>query len=474
MKKLVVFVVALMFVGTKGSAAHPEAQNPLAKFNYMDCWYLDILAHPKCITLPMDKAQQACKYGIFFDGSSVIGFTSINESDLLALPDTSSLFVFPWGTQDMSTLVVMCDVCTKDGSLHPDSSRTVLKNAVERAYEAGFVPYCGVEVEFYLLKKDKNGQLTPLDQYGYCDAIPGYQHKAFQFALMDLLKKSGIDVEKIHHEVAPGQYEVVIKYTNPVRAADSLVMTKFIIQSVAEAHEFQATFMPKPFAHYNGSGMHIHMSFFDAYTNTNAFYDAYQDDNLSVTAQQFIAGNLNRLKEYELLLNTSVNSFKRLVPGYEAPVYVCWGRKNRSAALRIPDTTPTSLAVTNGAPMRVEFRIPDGSCNPYLAFAALIEAGLQGIKNQEVAPASIEQNLYHYSEEQIEELGITTIVTSLGEAIDLYKDSAFTQSLLGVSLHKKILDIKEREWNSYTKNEVHNAFVITDWEKKQHALLEQN
>ena len=386
MKKLVLYAAALLFIGANASAVHPEAQNSLVKFNYMDCWYLDILADPKSITLPIDKAQQACKNGIFFDGSSVLGFTSINESDLLALPDTSSLFVLPWVAEDMSTLVVMCDVCTKDGSLHPDSTRTVLKNTVERANEAGFVPYCGVEVEFYLLKKDHHGQLAPFDSYGYCEAIPNYQFKTFQVALLGALKKVGIDVEKIHHEVAPGQYEVVIKYTDPIRAADSLVMTKYIIQAAAEGQGLHATFMPKPFAHHNGSGMHIHMSFFDAITKSNSFYDAYQDDNLSVTAQQFIAGNLNRLKEYELLVNTSVNSFKRLVPGYEAPVYVCWGRKNRSAALRIPDTTPTSLAVTNGAPMRVEFRIPDGSCNPYLAFAALIEAGLQGIKNQEVAP----------------------------------------------------------------------------------------
>jgi len=262
----------------------------------------------------------------------------------------------------------------------------------------------------------------------------------------------------------------VIKYTDPIKAADSLIITKYIIESVAESYKLHATFMPKPFAHYNGSGMHIHMSLFNVASGRNAFYDPLKDDGFSVIGKQFIAGNLNRLKEGNLLLNSSVNSFKRLVPGYEAPVYLCWGKKNRSAAIRIPDITQRSLEDSHGAPMRVEFRITDGSCNPYLAFATLIEAGMSGIENQEMVPDSVEQNLYHYSEDEIEQLGITTIATSLGEAIDEYRDSTFIQKLLGDSLHKKILDIHEHEWNSYTKNEIHNPFVITEWEKKYHAL----
>ena len=471
MKKLLLSLVAPFIIAHQLMADSIE-NHKSQSFDYIDCMFLDVLGSPKSITLPIEKAEQACKSGIFFDGSSIIGFTSIHESDLLAKPDLTSLFVLPLCSEQMNTAIVMCDVCHKDGSLHPDSPRTVLKNTLDRAYEVGFMPYCGVEVEFYLLKKNINGKNVQLDDYGYCEAIPNYELKAFQLFLMNALSQAGIDIEKIHHEVAPGQYEVVIKYDDPLKIADALIMTKYIIQAVAEAYGLQATFMPKPFAHHNGSGMHIHMSFFDIEAGINAFYDSSAKNNLSLIAQQFIAGNLNRLRQSELLLNFSVNSFKRLVPGYEAPVYLCWGNKNRSAALRIPDINPSTLEETNGAPMRVEFRIPDATCNPYLAFAALIEAGIQGIINQEEAPDSVEKNLYHYSQEEIQELGIVTISTSLGEAIDEYKNSAFVQGLLGYSLYRKLLTIKEHEWNTYSKNETHNVFVITNWEKSYHDILD--
>ncbi len=469
MKKLL--ALCLLFANIKADSSKQDIQ--LNKFHYMDFFFLDILGNPKCITLPMDKAQNACKYGIFFDGSSVLGYTSINESDLLARPDTHALFVLPWGMEETSSLAMMCDICTIDGNLSTSSPRTILKHVVKDASNQGFSPYFGVEIEFYLLKKNDQGGYVPVDAFGYCEAMPNYVFKNFQTSLVNALKKTGIDVEKVHHEVAHGQYEVVLKYTDPIHAADSLVMTKYIIQAAAQSQGLLATFMPKPFAHQNGSGMHMHVSFFDKETENNAFYNEHAKNSLSDIGLHFIAGNLNRLKQCELLLNTSVNSFKRLVPGYEAPVYLCWGSKNRSAALRIPDITKFALHDTHGAPMRVEFRIPDGSCNPYLAFAAIIEAGLQGIKNKEKAPEPIEHNLYHYSEDEIAELGISTIATSLGEALDEYKNSEFVQLLLGGTLYNKILEIKEKELSAYSKNEVHNAFVITDWERNYHSIQNQ-
>ena len=231
-----------------------------------------------------------------------------------------------------------------------------------------------------------------------------------------------------------------------------------------------ANFMPKLFAKQNGNGMHIHMSLFDEKLQKNAFYDEKNSYKLSTIARSFIAGNLNRMEEIELLLNSSVNSFKRLVKGYEAPIYLCWGKKNRSAALRIPDVSQETLETSQGAAMRVEFRIPDASCNPYLAFAALIEAGIKGIELNERAPEPIEQNLYHVDEDFLNRMEIKSIPSCLGECIDAYRESAFAQELLGESLFTKLLEIKQREWMSYTKSETHSVYEITAWEKEYHGL----
>lgn len=439
-------------------------------YGYFDVMLTDIHAYPKSITIPYTRTQSIIEQGMYVDGSSIAGLESINTSDVLVKPDTNALYDVPWLLEDKKTKVMIADVYNEDGSLYQDSPRTVLKNVVQHAHDAGYQPYFGVELEFYIVRPDAVGALVPCDEYGYCDAIPHAQIRLFELALLESLQMVGIEIDKIHHEVSPGQYEIVLKYTDPIKAADNLIMARYIIETAAHGRNLKAIFMPKPFAHLSGSGMHVHMSLFETVLGTNALYDRYSKHHLSSTAHYFIGGMMTHLQEIELLLNSSINSYKRLVHHNEAPVYICWGHKNRSAAFRIPEVTEKNLHDTHGTPMRVECRILDGSCNPYLAFAALLEAGLDGIAKKQKAPSAVEDNVYYYTEEEIEEKGIETLATSLGQAIDIFKESEFSKQLLGTTLWGKILDIKEKEWNSYTKNEKNNVHSITAWEKNYHRV----
>lgn len=443
----------------------------VSQYGYGELALTDIHANLKSIIIPASRFELIKKQGAFVDGSSLAGLNPIDRSDILVMPDGSKIYRAPWVMEGQKSLIMMGDLCNQDGSLYQDSPRTVLKNAVKHAHDMGFQPYFGIELEFFLLKKNQRGEYVPLDNYGYCDSMPNGQIKLLQLALMEALLQAGIEVEKIHHEVAPGQYEIVLKYTDPIQAADGLIIAKNIIQSAAAGQNLKATFMPKPLSNYNGSGMHVHVSLFDEKTNKNAFYDEHSEDHLSEKAKYFIAGTLEHFKEMTLLLNSSVNSFKRLVPGYEAPVYACWGKKNRSAALRIPEVADATQQETQGASTRVEYRVLDGSCNPYLAFAALLEAGIEGIADKKEVMPSVEKNLYYSSKEYLQEQGIRTIATSLEEAIDDYKNSDFIRRLLGDSLFEKYLTYKENEWNSYVQNEEYDVHVITRWEKEYHGLL---
>lgn len=441
-----------------------------SKIRYVELLFSDIHGTLKSLTFPFHKVAGAMQKGAYFDGSSICGCTTINESDLLAKVDLSGFYLSPWDRK-MTTGYLFCDMYTSPTDLYQDSPRTILKNALQRAEDAGYSINMGLELEFFIFKKDAQGNLTPVDNNGYCDALPNTELETFKSVLLNGLFLAGIDVEKAHHEVAPGQYEIVLRYQNPLRMADSLLLTKHIIKRAAQQFDnYHVSFMPKPITGQNGTGMHIHCSAWDNKENKNAFYDAEKTNFLSDTALHFIGGMVNHLQEMTLLFNSSVNSYKRLVPGYEAPVYLSWGFKNRSTAIRIPETNSDELIETNGAPVRMEFRSADPCCNPYLLFASIISAGINGIENKTAAPAHIEHNLYRSTPEEREQLNIKVIPSSLGESIEHFKNSNLMKQVLGKSLHAKLASIKEQEWDTYSKTEKHDPLIVSQWEKRYHHL----
>jgi glutamine synthetase len=447
------------------------AQSKDLSIKYVDFSFMDVAGHLKEITLPIERVEGALEKGIFFDGSSVAGYTIINDSDLLLKADLAGTFLSPWRGNGWQTAHIFCDIHKSATEPYPHCPRYVLKRALERAKNAGFKAYCGIELEFHLLKKNLDGTLAPTDDNIYCDAITNIEMKNFKNSLLYALDFAGIEVEKTHHEVSCGQHEIVLRYGDPLLVADSLIMAKHIMQTAAEQNGYVITFMPKPIAKVNGNGMHMHFSLWDEATNKNLFYDAKKPSFLSDIAKHFIAGNLKHLQDMTLLLNSSVNSFKRLVPGYEAPVYLSWGYKNRSTAIRIPETDALEVTETDGAPMRMEFRSPDPTCNPYYAFAAIIHAGLDGIETKATPSVSIERNLYHATQEELTTLKIKTIPHSLGESLSIYKKSAFMKKVLGDSLHKRLGEIQEKNWEEYSLTEKNDPLIVTDWERKKHRLI---
>lgn len=450
-----------------------ESKVPTKDLNikYVDFAFMDVLGNLKEITLPIERVEGAIEKGMFFDGSSVAGYTSINDSDLLLKADLGGTFLSPWRGNGWQTAYIFCDIHKSAEEPYPHCPRYVLKQAIERAKKSGFKTYCGIELEFHLFKKNSTGELTSSDNNIYCDAITNIEMKTFKNGLLYALEFAGIEVEKTHHEVANSQHEIVLRYGDPLLIADSLIMAKHIMQTSAEQNGYLITFMPKPIAKQNGNGMHIHFSLWDIETNKNLFYDKINPRFLSETALHFVAGNLKHLREMTLLLNSSVNSFKRLVPGYEAPVYLSWGYKNRSTAIRIPETDVQEILETDGAPMRMEFRSPDPSCNPYYAFASIIHAGLDGIENKTTVPVNAEHNLYHATQQELDTLNIKTIPHSLGESLSVYKASSFMNQILGNSLHKHLGEIQEKKWTDYSLTEKNDPLIVTDWEKKHHQLI---
>lgn len=478
MKKHMLFVNLFLLSSSLWSNAFkcPETVDEAIRFcqdsqvRFVEFLFSDIHATLKSITFPMHKAPAAFEKGAFFDGSSLSGCTQINQSDLLAKADLSGFFLSPWD-RNMVTGYAFCDMYTSPTEEYQDSPRTILKNAVKKAANNSLAINFGIELEFFIFKKDERGALKPIDNNHYCDALVNAELDSFKGALLSGLFLAGIDVEKAHHEVAPGQYEIVLRYGNPVRMADSLILAKHIIKKAAlQFGDYHVSFMAKPITGQNGTGMHIHCSAWDIINNKNAFYDAEKTHSLSDTALHFIGGNVAHLQEMTLLFNATVNSYKRLVPGYEAPVFLSWGFKNRSTAIRIPETNSEELIETNGAPVRMEFRSPDPCCNPYLLFAGIINAGLEGITKKIAAPKSIEHNLYTSTREECNQLGIKVIPSSLGDSVELFKNSCLMKETLGESLHTKLVLIKEREWENYIKTEKHDPLIISKWEQHYHHL----
>jgi len=414
--------------------------------------FTDILGAVKCVTIPASHMEDCLEYGTWFDGSSIQGFARIHESDMFLKPDLSTYVVLPWlGDESGKTARFICDVYRPDGMPFEGDPRNVLKRAVEDAKEMGFQYMVGPELEFFLFSKE-NGQIKvlPHDQAGYFDLTTD---KAYEIRreMAEALHKFGIIVEASHHEVGIGQHEIDFRYDNALKAADNATTFRFVLKAVAQKNGLHATFMPKPMMGVNGSGMHVHQSLFSTETKTNAFYNESDSYNLSKTAYHFIAG-LAHARAMSAVLSPTVNSYKRLVPGYEAPVYISWARVNRSALIRIPSTSKGKTSST-----RIELRCPDPSCNIYLAFAAMLKAGLDGIKRNLAPSKPVEENLYHFDDSKLKELNIYTLPSSLWEAVEEMKRDVVIKETLGEHIYSKYIEAKTAEWNEF-------RLQVTQWE----------
>ena len=430
---------------------------------FVNLQFTDIVGVVKSVTIPVHQLPNAIEHGVWFDGSSIEGFARIAESDMYLELDLDTFAVVPWEGGDASgnkTARIICDVYTPDGELFEGSPRSILKRAMAEAEELGFVFKTGPEPEFFLFKQDEQGHIAPLphDQGGYFDLTTDLASSVRQ-DMVNALEALAIKVEASHHEVAVGQHEIDFEYGPALHTADNVVTFKYTLKAVANAHGLHATFMPKPIFGINGSGMHVHQSLFDKASGDNAFYDASSKYGLSEVALQFIAGQLTHARGMSAVLAPLVNSYKRLVPGYEAPVYISWARINRSALIRVPRISPGKPRAT-----RVELRCPDPSCNPYLAFAVMLRAGLDGIKRGLIPPEPVEENLYELDDCALERRSVSMLPGSLNEALAEMERDPLVAETLGEHIYSRFLEAKKSEWDEYRMR-------VSQWELERYLEI---
>jgi glutamine synthetase len=411
---------------------------------FVNLQFTDVVGLVKSVTIPLEQFPDAIAHGKWFDGSSIEGFARIAESDMYLIPDLRTFQIIPWERGENTTARAICWVYSPTGELFPGDPRAVLARVLREAADLGYVFTAGPEVEFFLFLPDESGRVRPLphDRAGYFDFstdLASYVRKE----MVNALEEMGIKVETSHHEVAAGQHEIDFEYADALTAADNTVTFKYTLKAIAQQHNLHATFMPKPLFGVNGSGMHTHQSLFDL-NGTNAFADPSDEYGLSVVAKHFIAGQLAHARAMAAVVAPLVNSYKRLVPGYEAPVYVSWARVNRSALIRVPKTSAGRLEAT-----RAEIRCPDPSCNPYLAFAVLLAAGLDGIRRKLPLPEPVEENLYAFDEDELVRRQINVLPGSLGEALEEFRADEALQAALGPHVYERFLEAKSIEWNEY-------------------------
>jgi glutamine synthetase len=406
---------------------------------FIRLWFTDVLGFLKSFAITPAELETAFAEGMGFDGSSIEGFARIQESDMVARPDPGTFQIIPWRSEE-HVARMFCDVVTPDGTPFAGDPRHVLKRQLGRAADLGFTFYVGPELEYFYFKDA--GGTEFLDHGGYFDLTPldvatGYRKKTVEY-----LEAMGIPVEYVHHEVAPSQHEIDLRYADALTMADNVMTYRLTVKEVAQESGIYATFMPKPVRGINGSGMHTHQSLFEG--ERNAFFDATDEYHLSKVARGYIAGILRHAGEITLVLNQWVNSYKRLVPGYEAPVYVCWARRNRSALIRVPMYKPGKEPAA-----RIELRSPDPACNPYLGFAVMLAAGLKGIEEEyELAPEA-SNNIYEMSEEERREAGIEALPEDLYEAIRVAETSDLLHDALGSHVFEELVRNKRAEWDAY-------------------------
>ncbi len=407
---------------------------------FIRLWFTDILGSLKSFAITVEELEQAMDEGMGFDGSSIEGFARIDESDMLAMPDPTPFQLIPWRPKERGVARMFCDVVTPDGKPFEGDPRYVLKRNLKRAADLGYTFYVGPELEFFYFKAADDP--TVLDRGGYFDLTPLDAASDLRRQTVLTLEEMGIGVEYSHHEVAPSQHEIDLRYTDALTMADNAMTYRLVVKEVAMANDVYATFMPKPLANENGSGMHTHQSLFKG--DRNAFFEAEAPHHLSAIAKAYIAGLMRHAKEITLVTNQWVNSYKRLVPGYEAPVYITWARRNRSDLIRIPEYKPGKEVAT-----RIEYRAPDGACNPYLAFAAMLAAGLAGIEHEYPIPESTEENKFEMSEEELAAKGIEMLPGALDEAIRETEKSDLMRECLGDHVFESLIKNKKIEWAEY-------------------------
>ncbi len=413
--------------------------------------FTDLLGVAKEVIIPVEELEDALADGVWFDGSSVEGFARIQESDLFLQPDAATYAVVPWLTEDGRTARFICDIYGSDGKPAEGDPRYVLKRAVAEAAKEGFDYLVGPEPEFYLFRTDTESRTSPLDFGGYFDLSSHEGYKVIK-RIIAALENFGIQVETSHHEVGQGQYEIDFRYGSCLDIADKVLTLKYCAKKIAQMHNLHATFMPKPIMGAAGSGMHVHQSLFDLKAKTNAFFDKGEKYNLSKIARSFLAGQIKHINAMCAILCPTVNSYKRLVSGFEAPVYVTWAAMNRSALLRIPKWFKAKSEAA-----RIELRCPDPACNPYLAFAVMLKAGLDGIKNNLQPPEPVEKNIYTLNSESLVEKNIDILPGSLGQALYELKKDTLLREVLGGHLFERYVDVKTREWDEFKKQ-------VTCWE----------
>jgi len=408
---------------------------------YISMWFADITGRVKSLAITVDELGNALENGMGFDGSSVTGYQDIEESDMIAMPDPATFQLLPWRTEDKPIGRMICDVMTPGGRPYEGDPRYVLKKAIERAQKMGFDHfYVGPELEYFYLKD--NQSVVPLDKGGYFDLIDLDAASDVRQDTVSALSKMGITVEYSHHECGPSQHEIDIRYGDALEMADNVITYRVLVKEIARKHGIYATFMPKPLFGLAGSGMHIHQSLFKG--DKNAFFNAKDKYNLSLEAKQFIAGQLKHAPEMCAIFAQWVNSYKRLVPGYEAPVYIAWSMRNRSALIRVPVYHPGKENAT-----RVELRCPDPACNPYLTFAVMLHTGLDGIEKGYELQEPMEKNLYHLTEAERKEFGIKSLPDSLGEAVAIAENSEIVRRALGEHVFTRFIELKKMEWEEY-------------------------
>ncbi len=409
--------------------------------------FVDIFGMVKNVEISPRMLDSAFSDGVWFDGSSIEGFARIHESDMLLKPDTKTYCPVPWAKD---TARIVCDVYTTENKPFEGDPRYVLRRAMKKAAEKGFEYKVGPELEFFLFHP-RNGEIAPKthDSAGYFDQAPQDMAEDIRRATVPFLEGMGMEVEAFHHEVAPGQHEIDFKYGNALYVADSVISFKSVVKTVAKQNGLFASFMPKPISRINGSGMHVHQSLWK--DGKNSFFGSGTYD-LSEGALSFVAGQLEHAREMCGVVAPTVNSYKRLVPGYEAPVYICWAKTNRSALIRIPKYAPGKTAAS-----RCELRYPDPSCNPYLAFACMLEAGLDGMEKKSKPPEPVEENLYHFDDEKLKKFYVQTLPGSLGEAMEEMKKGELVKRALGPHIFEKLLEAQKQQWDEY-------RLEVTPWE----------
>jgi glutamine synthetase len=423
---------------------------------FIRMWFTDILGFLKSFAITREELEQALEDGMGFDGSSIEGFARIDESDMIAMPDPDTFQLLPWRPREHRAVARMfCDIQKPGGEPFEGDPRYVLKWNLKRASDMGYTYYVGPELEYFYFK-DSKGTET-LDEGGYFDMVPLDAATDLRRETVLILDEMGIGVEYSHHEVAHSQHEIDMRYTDALTMADNVMTYRLVVKQVAIQNGLYATFMPKPIFGINGSGMHVHQSLFKG--DKNAFFDPNDKYNLSKVAKSFIAGLLKHAPEITLVCNQWVNSYKRLVPGYEAPVYLSWARRNRADLIRVPEYKPGREKAT-----RIEFRSPDPACNPYLAFSVMLAAGLEGIEKGYEPPAPVEENVYEMTDEERKKKNISTLPASLNEAIQLCEKSQLVRKALGEHVFYAFLKNKKIEWDQYR---IH----VTDYETNRYLSI---